>query len=153
MVDWNAALNITGGKCKKSAVIIETSPNGNEFLLTSYRVGHKYSLNVLLPVVMEIPSRIMIFKLQYLLQSLCKIYLKGIPNFTLLLLFPFICKWRANCNVNPLIWEAVLPVAAVTALEGCYNFWTWYLRSRFTYSVMAIIRKPFPTLAPPVKCM
>ena len=39
--DWNAALNVTGGKCKKSSAIIETSPNGNEFLLTSYKVGLK----------------------------------------------------------------------------------------------------------------
>ena len=83
----------------------------------------------------------MIFKYQNVLQTSCKTSLQGGQNSELLISFPFTCKWKAECGVNPLIWEGALPVDAVTSREGCSNFRP---RFPFTYSVTTFIKKLFP---------
>ena len=60
-------------------------------------------------------------------------------------------RWNAECNVIPLIPVAAFPVDAVTRIDGWWRFWFGYLTIRFKYSVTALIKKIFPTPAPPLK--
>ena len=63
-------------------------------------------------------------------------------NFIWLLLFPFICEWKVECNVKPLPWEA--PVDVVTAgkvavtfdhvLEIYFDILKYFISNTFTNS-------------------
>ena len=58
---------------------------------------------------------------------------------------------NAACNVIPLIPVAVCPVDAVTRRDVWSRFWFRYLRTRFKYSVIALVKKLFPMPASPLK--
>ena len=50
------------------------------------------------------------------------------------------------------MFDAALPVEAVTITEGCFSqFCPGYFKDFFKYSVKTLMRKLLPTPAPPLK--
>ena len=60
-------------------------------------------------------------------------------------------RWNAECHIISLIPVTAFLVDAVTRTDGWSRLWLGYFRTRLTYWVIALIKKLFPTLAPPLK--
>ena len=68
-------------------------------------------------------------------------------NFIWLLLFPFICEWKVECNVKPLPWEALVDVVTAVKVAVTFDHDTWDFFWHINLSAMLetelnVVQKP-----------